>query len=68
MSRHGFRSVELARSKGVAVTLDAIVPIVDPRNPVKNLSVDQVSRIYQGKIPNRKEVAARTSNGVILNP
>ncbi|MCL2669605.1 MAG: substrate-binding domain-containing protein, partial [Syntrophaceae bacterium] len=45
--------VDLAKSKGVnpveiAVAVDAIVPIVNPRNPVKNLSLDQLSQIYQG--------------------
>ena len=53
--------IELAKSKGVepvetVVAIDAIVPIVNPRNPVKNLSLDQLSQIYQGKITNWKEV------------
>jgi phosphate transport system substrate-binding protein len=38
------------------VALDAIVPIVHPKNSVKNLTIDQLSQIYQGNIRNWKEV------------
>ena len=53
--------VELAKSKNVepvetVVAIDAIVPIVSPKNKVKDLTVDQLSQIYQGKITNWKEV------------
>jgi phosphate transport system substrate-binding protein len=51
--------VELAKSKGVTtneivVAIDAIVPITNVKNPVKDLSLDQLSQIYQGKITNWK--------------
>jgi len=50
-----------AREKGVSpvehlVAIDAIVPVVHPRNKVKGLTLDQLSQIYQGKIRNWKEV------------
>lgn len=50
-----------AREKGISpvehvVAIDAIVPIVHPRNKVKGLTLDQLSQIYQGKITNWKEV------------
>ncbi|MCE5281193.1 MAG: PstS family phosphate ABC transporter substrate-binding protein [Deltaproteobacteria bacterium] len=56
--------VELAKTKGVnpvetRVAIDAIVPIVHPGNPVNDLSLDQLSQIYQGKITNWKEVGGR---------
>ena len=55
------KEVELAKTKGVnpfttVVAIDAIVPIVNPKNKVNNLSIDQLSQIYQGKITNWKEV------------
>lgn len=55
------KEVELAKSKGVnpvahTVAIDAIVPIVHPKNKVNDLSIDQLSQIYQGKITNWKEV------------
>ncbi len=53
--------VQLAESKGVKpkgfeVAYDAIVPIVNPANPVKDLTVEQLSLIYQGKIESWKEL------------
>ena len=38
------------------VAVDTIVPIVHPRNRVGNLSIDQLSQIYQGRIRNWKDV------------
>ena len=38
------------------VALDAIVPLVHPRNPVTNLSLAQLRQIYLGRITNWKEV------------
>lgn len=63
---------ELAKSKGVTpiemvVAIDAIVPIVNPRNPVKNLSVEQLSHIYQGKITNWKDAGGEDLEIVVIS-
>ena len=55
------KEVELAKSKGVnpvayTVAIDALTPIVHPKNKVNGLTIDQLSQIYQGKIKNWKEV------------
>jgi len=55
------KEITLARAQGVepvahTVAIDAIVPIVHPRNKVQGLTIDQLSQIYQGKIRNWKEV------------
>ncbi len=52
---------ELALNSGVEIeteplAIDALVFIVNPKNPVKNLSSDQVRKIYTGEITNWKEV------------
>jgi phosphate transport system substrate-binding protein len=62
----------LAKSKGVepkeiAVAIDAIVPIVNPKNRVKNLTIDQLSQIYQGKITNWKEVGGDDLQIVVIS-
>lgn len=62
----------LARTRGVApaetaVATDAIVPIVNPRNPVKDLTLDQLSLIYQGKITNWKEVGGEDLQIVVIS-
>ena len=64
--------VELAQKKGVkpvahVVANDAIVPIVHPKNRVKNLSIDQLSQIYQGKITNWKEVGGDDLKIVVIS-
>lgn len=51
----------LARDKGVEIetkplAIDALVFIVNPKNPVNNLSADQIRKIYTGEITNWKEV------------
>jgi phosphate transport system substrate-binding protein len=38
------------------VAWDALVVIANPRNPVKNLSQEQIQKIYQGKITNWRQV------------
>lgn len=38
------------------LAIDALVFIVNPRNPVRNLTADQVRKIYTGEITNWKEV------------
>jgi phosphate transport system substrate-binding protein len=54
---------EASLAQGLAVELetaplaiDALVFIVHPKNKVKNLSVEQIQRIYSGEITNWKEV------------
>jgi phosphate transport system substrate-binding protein len=64
--------IALAKSKGInptatVVAIDAIVPIVNPKNPVKDLTIDQLSQIYQGKITNWKEVGGENLEIVVIS-
>ena len=64
--------VELAKTKNVnpvanVVANDAIVPVVHPKNKVTNLSIDQLSQIYQGKITNWKEVGGEDLKIVVIS-
>jgi phosphate transport system substrate-binding protein len=66
------KEVELAKSKGVdpvahTVAIDALTPIVHPRNKVNGLTIDQLSQIYQGKIKNWKEVGGDNLQIVIVS-
>ena len=63
MSSRDVKSSEtkLAASKNMELTrtviaVDALVPIVNGKNPVKDLSIDQLRDIFSGKITNWKEV------------
>jgi len=64
--------IKLAASRGVqplahTVAIDAIVPIVHPRNPVQNLTIDQLSQIYQGRITNWKDVGGPNLAIVVIS-
>lgn len=51
----------------IVVASDAIAVIVNPENPVDRLTMDQVSRIYQGLITNWKEVGGEDRPIVCLS-
>ncbi|MDD5712276.1 MAG: PstS family phosphate ABC transporter substrate-binding protein [Smithellaceae bacterium] len=64
--------IELAKSKGVEpmehkIAIDAIVPVVNKDNPVKDLSNEQLNLIYQGKITNWKEVGGKDLQIVVIS-
>ncbi|PKN88743.1 MAG: phosphate ABC transporter substrate-binding protein [Deltaproteobacteria bacterium HGW-Deltaproteobacteria-1] len=66
------KEVELAKTKGVnpvahVVAFDAIIPVVHPKNKVFNLSIDQLSQIYQGKITNWKELGGEDLKIVVIS-
>jgi phosphate transport system substrate-binding protein len=64
--------ISMAATKGVkpiahVVAHDALIPVVHPQNKVKNLSTDQLSQIYQGKITNWKEVGGENLKIVVIS-
>ena len=64
--------IELAKTKGVTpvehkVAIDALTPIVHPSNPANNLTIEQLSLIYQGKIKNWKEVGGKDLKIVVVS-
>lgn len=59
-----------ANEKGVSllshpVAKDAFVFIVNPKNPVRNLTIEQIQKIYTGEIRNWKDVGG---NDATINP
>ncbi|PKN17520.1 MAG: phosphate ABC transporter substrate-binding protein [Deltaproteobacteria bacterium HGW-Deltaproteobacteria-6] len=66
------KEIELSKAKGInpvahVVAYDAIIPVVHPKNKVTNLSIDQLSQIYQGKITNWKEVGGDDLKIVVIS-
>jgi len=64
--------IVLAKQKGVTpyeikVALDGLAIVVNPKNPVAKLTIDQMSRIFTGKITNWKELGGPDSKIVILS-
>ncbi len=64
--------IDLATSKGVnpierKIAMDAVTPIVHPSNPVTNLTIDQLSLIYQGRIRNWNEAGGDNLQIVVIS-
>lgn len=64
--------VEQGKAKGItavriAVAVDALVPVVHPENPVKNIASAQLRDIYAGKITNWKEVGGQDGKIVVIS-
>ncbi len=49
------------------MALDGLAVVVNPKNPVTKLTLDQLAKIFTGKITNWKEVGGLDSNIVILS-
>jgi len=56
-----------AKTKEIAVAYDMIVPVVHPSNGVENLSMEQLMKIYEGKIRNWKEVGGKDMTIVVIS-
>lgn len=66
------KEIALAQKKGISpneikVALDGLAVIVNPSNPVKKLSMDQLSEIFTGKICNWKDLGGKDERIVMLS-
>jgi phosphate transport system substrate-binding protein len=66
------KEVSMAVEKGrypvpFAVAYDCIVPVVHPSNTLKNITLDQLARIYKGEVKNWKEVGGPDSPVVVIS-
>ena len=64
--------VEQGKANGVApvrtaVAVDALIPVVHPDNPVRELSLEQLRDIYSGKIRNWKEAGGSDETIVVIS-
>lgn len=53
--------------KECTIALDGLAVVVNPANPVSNLTIDQLADIFTGKITNWKDVGGVNSEIVILS-
>ena len=51
---------------GTVLALDGIAVIVNPNNPVSDLSVEQIASIYKGEITNWKDVGGNDTEIVLI--
>jgi phosphate transport system substrate-binding protein len=66
------KEVKLAQDNGIypvphRVAIDAIIPVVHPSNPITDLTIEQLSLIYQGKIRNWSEVGGKDMKIVVVS-
>jgi phosphate transport system substrate-binding protein len=74
MSSRDIKESELAEGKAnginatrFAIAVDALLPIVNPENPIRDLSAQQLRDIYSGKISNWKELGGKDENIVVIS-
>jgi len=66
------KEIALAKQKGInpfeiKVALDGLAVVVNPKNPVSRLTIEQLAGIFTGKISNWKEVGGEDKKIVILS-
>jgi phosphate transport system substrate-binding protein len=66
------KEIALARGKGISpfeikAALDGLAVVVNPRNPVDRLTLDQLAQIFTGKVKNWKELGGPDRKIVILS-
>ena len=67
MSSRDIKGSEKELAARTAVAVDALVPVVNPKNPINELSLDQLKDIYTGKITNWKELGGADANIVVVS-
>lgn len=66
LSSRALKDDEKATLTETTVALDGIAMIVNPENPVSNLTVEQIADIYTGKITNWSEVGGNDAAIVLI--
>lgn len=66
LASRDLKDEETADLEGTVVAIDGIGIIVNPDNPVEDLTIDQIAMIYTGKITNWKEVGGDDAPIVLI--
>ena len=67
LSSRALKDEEVAQGLvGTTLCLDGIAVIVNPENPVSDLTIDQIAAIYTGKITNWSEVGGNDAEIVLI--
>ncbi len=74
MSSREMKSSELEKAKSlgvkireIAIAYDMIVPVVNPSNPISNLTLDQLKAMYDGSITTWDKVGGKKENIVVVS-
>lgn len=66
LSSRGLKSDELQNLNETAFALDGIVVVVNPNNPINDLTLEQINQIYTGKVTNWKEIGGADKPIVLI--
>lgn len=67
LSSRNLKDQEIAKGlKGTVLAYDGIAVIVNPANPIENLDVETIAKIYKGEITNWKEVGGNDGEIVLI--
>ena len=67
MSSRELKDEEKGSVKGTTIAYDGIALLVNPNNPVKNISLEDVKNVYTGKMTNWKELGGTDSPIVVVS-
>ena len=65
LSSRALKADEAKTLNGTTLALDGIVIVVNPNNQIKDLSIDQISKIFKGEISSWKDVGG-ADNPIVL--
>ena len=67
LSSRNLKDEEIAKGlKGTVLALDGIAIIVNPNNPISDLDLETISKIYTGEITNWKEIGGNDAEIVLI--
>ncbi|MDD4690120.1 MAG: phosphate ABC transporter substrate-binding protein [Eubacteriales bacterium] len=66
LSSRDLKDEEKANLEGTVVAIDGIAIIVNPKNPIKDLTIEQIASLYKGEVTNWSEVGGGDSPVVLI--
>ena len=66
LSSRDLKDEEKAELTGTVVAIDGIAVIVNPQNPVKDLTIEQIAALYKGEVTNWSEVGGADAPVVLI--
>jgi len=66
LSSRDLKDEEKLELNGTVVAIDGIAVIVNPKNPVKDLTIEQIAALYKGEVTNWSEVGGADAPVVLI--
>lgn len=66
LSSRDLKDEEKTNLDGTVVAIDGIAIIVNPKNPVKDLTIEQIAALYKGEVTNWSEIGGADAPVVLI--